>query len=157
MSDAQSFGVRQYGYGPNPLNDEPEPSFESPVLAMEGIVKAMRPQMIERERYVSEMISRMVGRLFRYSFASCLSDKNASLAAKAEELKAKVATIEDAGLSNGEKLTEIALRETGDILQFKRDVYAVRNEGADNAVPSTKLDNAVEELKTLRKALGYAA
>jgi hypothetical protein len=130
---------------------------ESPLLAMEGIAIAMRPQMIERERYVSEMISRMVGRLFRYSFAACLGDKNASLAAKAEELKAKAATMEDAALSEDDRLTEIALRETGDILQFKREVYAVRNEGVENATPSDKLDNAVEELKTLRQALGYAA
>lgn len=157
MSDAQTFGVRQYGYGPNPLNDEPEPSFESPELALQGMAIAVRPEAIEREKYVSEMISRMVSRLFRYSFSACLGDKNASLAAKAEELKLKADTIDDATLSDDGKLTEIALRETGDILQFKRDVYAVRNEGIEGAEPSTKLDAAVEELKTLRRALGYAA
>jgi|GEM_PF-6314080 len=130
---------------------------ESPLLMMEGIVAAMRPSMIEREKYVSEMISRMVGRLFRYSFAACLGDKNASLAAKAAELKQKTDSIDDAALSDEEKLTEIALRETGDILKFKQNVYDVRNQGIKDAAASTKLDEAVKELKTLRSALGYAA
>lgn len=138
--------------------DAPAPEhFDSPYMTLQGMAEAVRPQVVEREKYVSEMISRLVDRLFRYSFAACLGDKTAPLAAKAEELKRKAEAIDDAGLSAAEKLTELALRETGDILAFKREVYAVRNDGVDDAEVSTKLDDAVAEAKRLRSVLGYAA
>lgn len=158
MSDGPLFpGIRQYGYGPHPLDDAPEPYFESPELALQGMAQALRPEIVERERRVSETISRLVGRLFRYALADCLKDKHEHLVQRASELKAKVDAIDDVGLSDNEKLTEFALRATGDILDFKDRVYAARNEGVDDATPSTKLDEAVEEAKRLRTVLGYAA
>jgi hypothetical protein len=150
-------GIRYLGHGPNPENDPPEPYFESGELAMQGMAEALRPELVARERRVSETISRLVGRLFRYALADCLKNENESLVQRASELKAKAESIDDAGLSDGEKLAEIALRDTGDILEFKKQVYAVRNAGVENAVPSTKLDEAVEEAKRLRMILGYAA
>jgi hypothetical protein len=152
MSDGPIFeGMKQYGDGPNPENDPPEPHFDSPLLGLEGMVIALKPEAQRIEQRLTAIAGKILARLIYTANKYCTSSK--------PELAATAAAIETGAMEHAQPemdrdalLAEYALKNRPTILAFNDDVRAVRNNE-----PSTKLNDTLSRIESLREALGHAA
>lgn len=152
MSDGPRFiGIRQVGYGDNRQNDPPEPSFESPALNLEGMARAMQPEAQRIEQRLTTIAGMMLSRLVRCANSYC-TQEIPELAATAKKIEEGISGNASPEMDRVHLLAEYALAHEGEILQFKDAVRATRT----NA-PSTKLNETLARIKTLRSSLSDAA
>lgn len=151
MSDAQHFGIRQIGYGDNPENDPPEPSFESPALNLEGMAIAVSqtPEARALERRLTSIAGMMLARLIRCVNAECMKGRP-DLKDVADGIERHAASSTSAEMDRITLLGEYAFKNTGHVLAFKDAVRETRDPGK----PSDKLNDVLEKLSSLRS---YAA
>jgi hypothetical protein len=152
MSDGPLFkGIRQYGNGPNRLNEEPEPSFESPTLNLEGMARAMQPEVQRIEQRLTTIAGMMLSRLMRCANAYCTQEKP-ELATAAKRIEEAIDDNASPEMDRVHLLAEYALAHQEEILRFKDAVRATRNNE-----PSTKLDDTLQRIGALRASLERAA